>query len=94
MYIFINPWASYDIDDIPSVYSGDSKTDKQVMWAVIYSVVISCIYLVGSIYLLNDVLFDFFHKHFYLHVLGIFGCIGTYIALLIYGICKILDYKL
>ena len=90
MFIFINPWASYDPDDIPSLYSGDPEIDKQVMWAVIYSIVISCIYLVGSIYLLNDILFDYIHKHFYIHVFGIFGCIGTYIALLIFGINKIM----
>ena len=41
MFIFINPWTSYDPDDIPSLYSGDPEIDKQVMWAVIYSIVIS-----------------------------------------------------
>lgn len=90
MFIFINPWASYDKDDIPSLYSGNSVIDKQVMWAVIYSIVISCIYFVGSIYLLNGVLFDYIHKHFYFQLLGILGCISTYIALLIFGINKIM----
>lgn len=87
-------WIRYNSDDIPSLCSGDSKIDKKEMWALIYSIVISYIYLVGSVYLLNDILFDYIHKHFYLHILGIFGCIGTYIAFLIYGIYKILDYKL
>ena len=89
MFIFINPWASYDPEDIPSLHSGDPEIDKQIIWAVIYSVVISCIFI-GSIFLLNGVLFDYIHKHFYLHILSIFGFIGTYITLLIFGINKIM----
>ena len=91
--MFINPWASYDKDDIPSVYSGDSKTDKRTMWALIYAIILMSVFIIGSIFLV-DVLVKVATISFSLCVLGLFGYLASYIALLIFGMCKILDYKL
>ena len=93
MYVFINPWASYDIDDIPSVYSGDLKTDNRTMWALIYAIILMGVFIIASIFLI-DALVKAVTISFFLYVLGIFGYLTSFIVLLIYGICKILDYKL
>lgn len=93
MYIFINPWASYDIDDIPSVYSGDSKTDNRTMWAVVYAIILVSVFIIASIFF-ADALVKVATISSFLLALGIFGYLISFIALLIYGICKILDYKL
>ena len=93
MYVFINPWASYDIDDIPSVYSCDLKTDNRTMWALIYAIILMGVFIIASIFLI-DALVKAVTISFFLYVLGIFGYLTSFIVLLIYGICKILDYKL
>ena len=93
MYLFINPWASYDIDDIPSVYSGDSKTDNRTMWALVYVIILISVFIITSIFWV-DVLVKAETINFFLFILGIFGYLTPFIALMIYGICKILDYKL
>ena len=93
MYIFINPWASYDIDDIPSVYSGDSKTDNRTMWALVYAITLASVFIVASIFL-ADALVKATTISIFLRALGIFGYLTFFIVLMIYGVCKILDYKL
>ena len=93
MYIFINPWASYDIDGIPSVYSGDSKTDNRTMWALVYAIILTNVFIIASIFLVDALVKAATISNF-LWALGIFGYLTSFIALMIYGICKILEYKL
>jgi len=93
MYIFINPWAFYDIDDIPSVYSGDSKTDNRTMWALVYVIILMSVFIISSI-LWVDAIVKAATISTFLWALGIFGYLTSFIALMIYGICKILDYEL
>jgi hypothetical protein len=69
------------------------EDDKRELCAIIYWLVVSCIYLVGSIYLLNDVLFEYIRGHIIIHAFLIFTLIGMYIIALLYGMNKILRSK-
>ena len=88
MYIFINPWASYDIDDIPSVYSGDLKTDNRTMWALVYTIILMSVFIIASTFLV-DVLVKAATISTLLWALGIFSYIASFTVLMIYGIRKI-----
>lgn len=92
MYIFINPWASYNPDDIPSLLTGDSEIDNKTMWAVIYSVILTCLFIIGTFFFI-DFLVTLSSKSMLLWVIGLFGYLGTYIGLIIYGINKIFGNK-
>ena len=95
MFIFINPWAYYIAnDDMPEIYSGNSDDDNAVIWYIIYVVVVSAIYLVGSLYLLNDLFFDYLKNHFIFHVIAIFSCIFTLVTAYILGAKFILKSKI
>lgn len=91
--MYINPWAFYKTDDIPSVYSGDSKTDKRTMWALVYAIILMSAFIIVSIFVV-DVLVKAAAISFFLWALGLLGYLAIFIILLLYGICKILDYKL
>lgn len=83
--MFINPWIWHILnDEMPNIYCGDPEDDKRTIWAIIFWIVLSIIYGI-VIWLLTEYL-----ETWWVSVAGV----PVYITVLIYGICKILHYKL
>ena len=84
--MFINFWIYYILNDkMPKIYT-DSKTGKQEIWAVLYWLLLSLLYI-----FIMYLILEYIHYKWVLLWVPVFI---VYIITLIYGICKILKYKL
>ncbi len=90
--IFFNPWI-YDIinDEMPSLYTGDSKEDKKLLYIIIYWFIVSLIFLISGILLTPDIISFFIDNNIInLFPFALLIVLAFYVIIIYFGCKKIL----
>lgn len=88
--MFVNPWASYKEEEIPTVYTGDYKEDAKVIWAFLYWILISVVFF-GGVMAICEFVIGFGSENFPVKFATVFfSVLGIYIFSIVFGIKRIL----